>query len=211
VRSTEDSSGLDSRTPEPGARPAAATIDNVRVMIVVSHDYGKLAETMYFLAGQRFRERTTIALPARLSDLNAEALGVDTRHYASLYDLMGIVTDTSPNVVLLFSGYLLVQQQLISEGGLDTFLNQLLDRGCAVATTDPLGGYLPTALGNLAAGASAADHGYSDFEASVLRVFARPYEQLKPFAHIYPYPCDDVTSRHHSIFVLAVLDRSRRL
>jgi hypothetical protein len=200
VRSTEDSSGLDSRTPEPGARPAAATIDNVRVMIVVSHDYGKLAETMYFLAGQRFRERTTIALPARLSDLNAEALGVDTRHYASLYDLMGIVTDTSPNVVLLFSGYLLVQQQLISEGGLDTFLNQLLDRGCAVATTDPLGGYLPTALANLAAGVSAADLGYSDFEASVLRVFVRPYEQLKPFAHIYPYPCDDVTSRHHSIF-----------
>ena len=92
---------------EPQPRQAEATIDNVRVMIILSHDCGKLAEAMHFLSGQSFRHRATLVLPPRLSDLNSDDLGVSTQHYASLHDLIRIVDDASPDVVLFFSGYLI--------------------------------------------------------------------------------------------------------
>ena len=102
--------------------------------------------------------------------------------------------------MLLFSGYLLDQQQLLSEEAFDTFLDHLRKRGCAIATSDPLGGLMPSAVTHLADSRAAQDHPYSDFEAAVLRVFVRPYERLKHFSHVYAYAHDQGAPQHRAIF-----------
>ena len=57
---------------------AKVTAGNARVMIVLCNDLGLLAEAMYFLSNQSFKERATLVLPTRLYDLNSDKLGVNT-------------------------------------------------------------------------------------------------------------------------------------
>jgi hypothetical protein len=62
------------------------------------------------------------------------------REYASIDDVIGIVDATKPEIVFLFSGYILPLHDVISHEGMARLLQLLSERNCKVATSDPFFG-----------------------------------------------------------------------
>jgi hypothetical protein len=171
-------------------------------MIILCNDQGLLAEAMYFVSGQEFKRRTTLLLPPRLTGLNLSDLGVTSRPYSSFEELLELIDKDTPDIVFLISGYLLVQQGLMSASELRRFIEHAQQRGCRVVTSDPLAGIMSSALINSASSSPKIDPGkdYSERESSILSIFIEPYQSLKHLDHIYPWACDVAATEHHTNF-----------
>jgi hypothetical protein len=95
---------------------------------------------MYFLQGRELMNSSTLLLPPRLYAKNEGSLPVQTIEYASVEDVIRIVEEIEPEIVFLFSGYILPLHEVISHQGLAQLLQLLSDRKCKVATSDPFFG-----------------------------------------------------------------------
>lgn len=108
-----------------------------RVLFVVDNDFGALGTVMYFLGGQALASRATILLPARAHALHAGGLGVASRPYKNLRDILDVVEGERFDVAFLFSGYLLAAQRILRISELGALVRALRSSGCRVATSDP--------------------------------------------------------------------------
>ena len=173
----------------------------MKVMIILGNDCGLLAEAMYFLSDQRFKNQAILLLPTRLVGLNPDDLNVTTQRYSSYQELVELVDQNSPDIVFLCSGYLLVQQNLLSESEFKRFVEYTQQKGCRVITSDPLAGIMPTAVISSATGSPEIDPGknYSPKEALVLNIFIGAYQTLKHFPHVYLWACDTADTEYHPV------------
>ena len=115
----------------------AKTHLDVRLLFVVNNDYGELSHAMSCLVGQEFASRAAILLPDILYSSHKDVLPIRTYHYASLDDILTRVEMWNPDIVFLFSGYLVIGNRLLSWKSLARLVRHLRDRGCRIVTSDP--------------------------------------------------------------------------
>jgi len=115
-------------------------------LLVVSHDFGELANARQWTEGGELDCR--VLLPARLQQLNAGVFAEATS-YASAEDLLRALDEHAPRWLLLFTGYLLASQPTVGVPGLRRLLEEAARRGVRVATTDPFLGLIPRRIDDL--------------------------------------------------------------
>jgi hypothetical protein len=121
----------------------AKTRSEARSLIVVSKDFGELSFAMSFVRGQAFAGRARMLLPDDHYSRNEGTLPVSVSRYATREDILAEVDAHGPDLVFLFSGYLLSHDRLLSPQVLDSLVRYLRDRRCHVVTSDPFLGLAP--------------------------------------------------------------------
>lgn len=109
----------------------------MRVMAVVSGDYGELGLALYFLQGLRLGRPPVVAVPPALAEAVAGSPGVESRVFDGYRDLADLCRLERPDVVLLASGYLLAINSLLTIADTARLLRLLARGGAAVLTSDP--------------------------------------------------------------------------
>ncbi len=109
----------------------------VRILFIVSADFGELVLALNFLHGQEFARESAVLLPDALFRHNGNRLPVATRHYRSLSDILHAVDAHQPDIVFLFSGYMFSVNGLLSPQALTRLVQHLRRQGCRVVTSDP--------------------------------------------------------------------------
>ena len=150
-----------------------------RLLILVSRDYGELTNAVYF--ARACSPDAVLLLPEKLDSPNRGTLGVRTIAYASGSEVAGVIEREQPDVVLLFSGYLLVINQLFDIPGLAQLLAGLAQRGIRVATSDSF-------LGLLTEGQPSPFNPRHPGKPWLDGHFQRIARLMQPYAHIYTGP-----------------------
>jgi hypothetical protein len=115
-----------------------------RTLVVVSNDYGELLLAMMFLQGQQLATNAALLLPPRLHAANGATLDVPAYQFASLDDILRVVDEWRPQVVILMSGYLFSNNKLLSRDELGRLVAHLRASGRHLLTTDPFIGMAGT-------------------------------------------------------------------
>src|SRR5687768_8174109 len=89
-----------------------------------------------FLRQQSLAAGATILLPEPLAAANPRLLGRPARRYRSAADILAAVKDCQPDIVCLFSGYLLSNNRLVDRRELAALVETLAASGVTVATSD---------------------------------------------------------------------------
>jgi hypothetical protein len=169
-----------------GADPAP------KVLCILDNDFGDLGFAMYFLEGQPFADSTTLLLPPRLADRDDGQLPVATRRFSSADDIVRVVDEEKPAVVLLLSGYMLAIHGLVRRAELPRLVKHLCAR-CRVVTSDPflglasegnLAGTFGISLPDKSVGARLLEVGYTFTLLRHLRTARAALEQLP---HLYQF------------------------
>lgn len=111
-----------------------------RLLFLLNNDYGELGLAMYFLQGRDLVNSTTVLLPPRLFADNKNTLPCQTHEYQSIEDIVRMVDTTKPDIVFLFSGYILPNHELLSLDVMADLVQLLSDRNCKIVTSDPFFG-----------------------------------------------------------------------
>jgi hypothetical protein len=195
------------------------TSDNARLLFVVDNDYGELTMVMFFLQGRKLASRTTLLLPPRLYAANHAVLPVRTLPYRSYQELVQTIDSEDPDIVFLFSGYLLALHQLLSIDELGRLVRSLRERGRSVATYDPFWGLMLDPLTVF------ADHLLNDesrrwsmrlemYElaraAPVVKTLTQTAAILKELPHVNPAPIKRDKVRTVSFFNPGLLQTTNR-
>lgn len=109
--------------------------DPTRVLALVSHDFGELANTANFLAGVPVHAR--LLLPPRLQALNPVMAPHEVAPLGDRDAVLAELARLRPQLLLLMSGYLLAFNRLLSAADLAAILDEARRLGTRVATTDP--------------------------------------------------------------------------
>lgn len=115
----------------------------MKLLVIVSGDYGELGAAMYFLQGLRVAQAPVLMLPTALRASAGTPAGLDLRAFAGLDDLTRALDDVRPDVVLLASGYLLASGTVLGLAEAIRLLRRLRRDGVALLTSDPFLGALP--------------------------------------------------------------------
>lgn len=107
------------------------------MLFLLNNDYGELGLAMYFLQGRDLVSSTTVLLPPRLFADNKDTLPCHTHEYQSIEDIIHMVDTTEPDIVFLFSGYILPNHDLLSLEVMADLVQLLADRKCKIVTSDP--------------------------------------------------------------------------
>ncbi len=162
-----------------------------RSLFVIDHDFGALGTVMYLLHRQPLSAQTTILLPRRAYELNKVRLPMASRPYQSLQDILDVVEIESPDVVFLFSGYLIAAQGLLTLRDLRRLIGALRRRGCRVATSDPyLGTHSQIVDAEIAVHGPVARLARFYDRQKVKRHVRSLADILEDVTHIYPVPID---------------------
>jgi hypothetical protein len=166
-------------------RRLAGAADNVaavaKVLIVVSQDYGELANAVQFGSGPGID--ATVLLPARLAAANRGELSLRAAAYATVDDIVAAVDREAPGLVCLFSAYLYGVNGLLDPAALRSLLDALHRRGVVPATTDPF-------LGLLQSPGAAPFSERHPARAMLERHFRDVGACLAEVPHVYPVPPD---------------------
>lgn len=119
------------------ARDAART---PRLLFVLSHDFGELANALSFVAGAAFDP--LLLMPPRLWAVNRDNLPARVGRYVTADDIRAAVAEEAPDIVFLFSGYLYGVNFLLEVDALAGLLLWLRECRCRVVTSDPFLGAL---------------------------------------------------------------------
>jgi hypothetical protein len=111
-----------------------------RLLFIVSADYGELSNALYFLRGGGFAAR--LLLPERLYTANRDSLPVPAERYATAPDILAAAAHEPPDIVFLFSGYLLAFNGILDLPSVRELMRQLRKRGAELVVTDPFLGLL---------------------------------------------------------------------
>ena len=153
----------------------------IKLLFIISHDFGELNNAMSLLQGYDFAG--TLVMPQRLFAINQNSLPVSTYAYNSLQDIYQVLQCEQPDIVLLFSGYLYVINQIFT---LDTFaeLVKTLQQNYTTVTSDPFLGI----LSQLNTATFSDRHPQKQW---LERHFARVEQLLKNIIHLYPVKLDN--------------------
>jgi hypothetical protein len=131
---------------------------------------------MYLVLGQEFETR--LLLPDRLFTVNESGLTVPVSAYQSISEVIDAVERYRPDIVFLFSGYLLAINNIFTMGDVARLVPMLRDRCGRVVTSDPFLG--------IQARLDASTFNAPPIKQQLLREhFTRVYEILKPVTHLY--------------------------
>lgn len=118
----------------------------MRLVVIVSSDYGELGAAMNFLEGLQAPiagDQATILLPRALLPALADRPCWDLRPYGSADDLRAAIAELEPDTVVFFSAYLLLfTGRDIGVRSLRMILRDLHHRSVRVFTSDPFIGLL---------------------------------------------------------------------
>ena len=170
----------------------------MRLLVVVSGDYGELGTAMYFLNGLRSAQRPVLLLPESLAHTMATTPEREVRTYADLDGVRRVIIEARPEAAMLASGYLLPINSGLSLLDSIRLLRFLRRRRVALLTSDPFLGL----LGNVAALDFRSLYGRASnrpgaFAASwrnICRLFLMRRE-LRRAWHIYPAPTERMHPR----------------
>lgn len=175
-----------------------------KVLFLLSRDYGELFNADYFIKGSAIEP--VVVLPPSLFALNRDALAYRTYEYQRAGDIHPIIESEAPDVVLLFSGYLYVVNQVLqSETAVHSVLDRIRSLGIPMATSDP-------SLGLLTAPDATVFNDRHPRHQWMVEHFTRTAEVLADLTHLYLAPSALVTkAKHLSYFnphvVLSPLER----
>jgi|GEM_PF-2071153 len=122
--------------------PSSASAATIRLLVIVSSDYGELGAAMYFISGLQLEVMPAMLLPEALAQRSDPLPGVAATTYRSLADIVRLVDEFRPTVVMLFCGYLLSigrRMTLLKAWWLRGLLHR---RHVIVMTSDPFLGLL---------------------------------------------------------------------
>jgi hypothetical protein len=165
----------------------------MRLLVIVSCDFGELGSALYFLHGLPSKTRPVLLLPAALNQHEVTEGVCDEHAYNSLADIAGIIEKTAPDTVILFSGYLLNIGKRFSLINAWALLRLLRRRGCRVITSDPFLGLARRASSLQFDEVISSSWHYGRINAWLmarllaLRIYIL-YRQLRHLPHIYPAP-----------------------
>ena len=111
-----------------------------RTVFILDNDYGELGLAMYFLQGRRLADSATILLPPLLFAKNKDTVPGEVLEYRSLEDITRIVEEARPEIVFLFSGYILPLHAIVSLDDMANLVQFLEDRECKIVVSDPFFG-----------------------------------------------------------------------
>jgi len=111
-------------------------VAGLRILIVVSSDFGELGTAMYMFEGTGISVH--LLLPARLHQQNSQLAPHTVSAYGDAVQLLEKIRDYEPQLLLLMSGASLFFTGLLSMVDLQLVLQQARSMGIPVATTDPL-------------------------------------------------------------------------
>jgi hypothetical protein len=109
----------------------------MRLMVIVSGDYGELGAAIYFLQGLRSTQPPVLLLPAALGDTADATQGLDVRPFSNLADIARLVAQARPDTVILASGYLLAINSVLTFADAFRLLRLLKREGVTLLTSDP--------------------------------------------------------------------------
>ena len=124
-----------------------STTRSPRLLFLLNNDYGELALAMYFLQGRDLVDSSTVLLPPRLFADNKDTLPCEAREYKSIEDIIRLVDTNKPDIVFLFSGYILPNHELLSLEVMAALVQLLSDRDCKIVTSDPFFGIFSATRG----------------------------------------------------------------
>ena len=168
----------------------------MRLVVIVSGDYGELGAAMYFLQGLRSPESPVLMLPTSLAHTKPAMDGLTVRAYAGLAELRRAMAEANPDTVVLTSGYLLPINSGLSLLDSVRLLRSLGARHLTVLTSDPFVGLLRSRALDLKDLHARVRNRRSAFVASwrfALSLFLVRH-MLRRAWHIYPMPIDDLRS-----------------
>ena len=143
---------------------------DARLLFILNNDYGELGLAMYFLQGRGLAKSTTLLLPPRLFAKNKDTVPGEAFAYESIADIVSTIDATKPDIVFLFSGYILPLHTLISLEEMTNLVQLLTDRNCKIVTSDPFFGI----FSGLDPSAVSAPDALRFFEAEILQ--GQPWE-----------------------------------
>ena len=114
--------------------------DKAKLLFILSNDYGELFDAMCFVMGLRFDP--VFLMPPKLFKVNHTTLPYPVHCYNSASDIRSIVEKEKPDIVLLFSGYLYVMNNIMNAEALEKLIAQWRDQNLKVATSDPFLGMM---------------------------------------------------------------------
>tara|TARA_R110002072_G_scaffold43340_6_gene121751 strand:+ start:4445 stop:5686 length:1242 start_codon:yes stop_codon:yes gene_type:complete len=151
-----------------------------RLLFILNNDYGELGLAMYFLQGRNLASSTTLLLPPRLYSKNKDTLPGTTYSYDSIEDILRTVDDTQPDIVFLFSGYILPLHQIVSLEETEALVQLLSDRKCKVVTSDPFFGI----FSHLKPEEANAPQALQLFESEIIKEQPWPYRLSTTFGNM---------------------------
>jgi hypothetical protein len=164
-----------------------------RLLFVMDNDFGALGTVAYLMHRQPLAAGSTLLLPRRAHELHDGRLPIASRPYQSLQDILDFVEADSPDVVFLYSGYLLTQQRLLTIRALRRLIRALRQRGCAVATSDPyLGTFRRIADADVPSGTGFMHRFLHAIR--VARHIRKVADILADVTHVYPVAADTMES-----------------
>ena len=175
----------------------------LRVLVVVSNDYGELGSAMYFLRGLAAEASAVILLPQSLR--HALPGRPDVHCYASLADIRSHMDAERLDAVLLFSGYLLTVGRSRSLLASLRLLRLARARGLPVLTSDPFIGLIagPASLdfASVIERGSAWARRLAGWRLGARMTIMR--WALRRAWHLYPAPLDGLPPSAHAARALA--------
>lgn len=114
----------------------------MNVLVIVSSDYGELGSAMYFLDRIPLKPMPVLMLPADMRPPDTVNPMLDIRSYRTLADIRNAIDEIDPDIVLLFSGYLLNIGPRFSLFNAMRLFRLLRRRGVRLATSDPFIGLI---------------------------------------------------------------------
>lgn len=165
----------------------------LRLLVIVSGDYGELGGAMYFLRGLGLAEPPTVLLPRSLQHAVASSPQMQVHAYGSLADIERHLAAVQPQAVMLFSGYLLAIGSRFSLFNALSLLRTLRRTGVTVLTSDPFIGLIngPAALDFsyvLGSGGTALGRALRSRHLALRLALLK--RQLRGCWHIYPSPIE---------------------
>ena len=119
---------------------ASAGTDKLKLLFVVSRDFGELTRAIYFAQEPEFE--SCLLIRPSVSTIQADDVPVPFRTYESVADVLAADEGFQPDAVFLFSGYLFLHDGIFSGAELGDLVRSLRQRGRPVFTSDPVFGWL---------------------------------------------------------------------
>ncbi|MGV8932433.1 MAG: hypothetical protein ACOH1R_10055 [Luteimonas sp.] len=174
----------------------------MKILMIVSRDYGELGNAMYFLERTPLATAPVLMLPGGMKEPGLAAKDFDIRRYDSLKDIQAVVRETEPDAVLLFSGYLLAIGRHFSLLHALQLLLFLRRRGTTVLTSDPFIGMIRSPLSLDFSVVLASQPGMGPGLPRIvvvllskvlsLRIYLM-YRALRDVCHVYPAPIQETS------------------
>ena len=151
-----------------------------KVLILVSRDFGELTNALTFARSPGLR--VTLLVPENLYETLSDEQVIVRRLYRNTGEVRSAVRTERPDVLMLFSGYLLVLNRLFDFPAFESFLQELRSNQTLVLTSDPFLGLLraqgPEDLGTTHPAAK-----------WLLQHLRRAAVSLSDIPHVYAVPC----------------------